>query len=87
MTDMRRFMSATERRNTFVLKYYKNETSKRASKMENYTQEELLEELHDEELHEEEPEEREYDPPPSPVNAKEIKVLIDTLTERLADLS
>jgi hypothetical protein len=44
------------RKKTFVLKYYKNETSKRASKKENYTQEEMLEELHDEELHEEKPE-------------------------------
>jgi hypothetical protein len=48
---------------TFVVKYYKNETSKRASKMENYTQEELTEELYNEELHHEEPEEREDDPP------------------------
>jgi hypothetical protein len=36
------------RKKTFVVKYCKNETSRRASKMENYTQEELLEELHDE---------------------------------------
>jgi hypothetical protein len=54
--------------------------------MENYTEEELLEELHDEELHEEEPEEREDDPPPAPLNAEEIEELIDTLTERLAAL-
>jgi hypothetical protein len=37
-------------------------TEDRASKMENYTQEELLEELHDAELREEEPEERKDDP-------------------------
>jgi hypothetical protein len=65
---------------TFVVKYYKNETSKGASKMENYTQEELLEELYDEELHDEEPEEREDDPPPAPLNAEEIEEVIDTLT-------
>jgi hypothetical protein len=42
------------RKKTFVVKYYKNETSKCASKVENKTYEELLEELQDEELHDEE---------------------------------
>jgi hypothetical protein len=75
------------RKKTFVVKYYKNERSKRASNMENYTQEELLEEVRDEELHKEEPEEREDDPPPAPLNAEEIEEAVDTLTERFAALS
>jgi hypothetical protein len=66
---------------TFVVKYYKNETSKRASKMDFFTQEELLEELHDEELHDEEPEEREDDPTPAPLDVEEIEEVIDTLTD------
>jgi hypothetical protein len=70
------------RKKTFVVKYYKNETSKRASKVENYTKEELLEELHDEE-----PEESGDDPPPALLHAEEIEEVIDTLTERIAALS
>jgi hypothetical protein len=40
--------------------YYNNEKRKRTYKVENYTNEELSEELHDEE-----PEESEDDPPPA----------------------
>jgi hypothetical protein len=58
------------RKKTFIVKYYKNETSKRASNMENYTQEGLLEVINDEELHEEEPEEKGDDPPRAPLNAE-----------------
>jgi hypothetical protein len=43
---------------TSVVKYYKNATSKHASKVGNYIKkEELFEELHDEELNDQEPEE------------------------------
>jgi hypothetical protein len=54
--------------------------------VEDYTKEDLLEELHDEELHDEEPEESEDDPPDH-LDAEEIEEMIDTLTERLATLS
>jgi hypothetical protein len=74
------------RKKTFPVKYYKN-TSTRASNMENYTIEELLEELHDEVLHDEEPEESGDSPPPAHLDADEIEEVIDTLTERLAALS
>jgi hypothetical protein len=67
---------------TFGVKYYKNETSKRASKVVDYTKEELLEELNDEE-----PEESGDDPPPSLLDAEENEEVIDTLTECLAALS
>jgi hypothetical protein len=44
--------------------YYNNEKRKRTYKVENYTNEDLSEELHDEE-----PEESEDDPPPPPCSS------------------
>jgi hypothetical protein len=48
--------------------------------VENYTKEELLEELHDEELHDEEPEESGDDPTPALLDAEKNEEVIDTLT-------
>jgi hypothetical protein len=52
------------------------ETNKRASKVKNYTKEELLEELHDEK-----PEEIGDDPPHALRGAEKIAEVIDNLTE------
>jgi hypothetical protein len=63
------------RKKTFLVRV-RVRVSKRASEMENYTKEELLEELHDEE-----PEESEDDPAPTHLDAVEIEEVIDSMTE------